>query len=62
MIKHTITFLLIAFSSFATADDWASSASTSGYGRIEIVSDYLLFSRAKSFDAKIPNLLKKVAA
>lgn len=59
MIKHTITFLLIAFSSFATADDWASIASTPGYGRIEIVSDYLLFSSAKSFDAKIPKLVKE---
>lgn len=59
MIKYTITFLLITFSSLATSDDWVSVASTPGHGRIEVVSDYLLFSRAKSFHVQIPKLVKE---
>lgn len=59
MIKYTLTFLLITFSNLVTADDWASIASTPGYGRIEVVNDYMLFSSAKSFDAKIPKLIKE---
>ena len=59
MIKYILTFLLIIFSNLVAANDWASIASTPGYGRLEVVKDYLLFSSAKSFDAKIPKLIKE---
>lgn len=50
---------MLTFSAYLSADDWASSASTPGYGRIEIVSNYLLFSSGKSYDAKIPTRVQE---
>jgi hypothetical protein len=49
-----IASLVFAFSSPAFADDWASVAFTGGAGRLEIVTDYWIFSSGKSYEAQIP--------
>lgn len=41
------------------ADDSASEVVTPGYGRLEIVSNYILFSSGSSYDAKIPRRIKE---
>ena len=49
--------IAIAFSGLAftaMADDWAEIILTPSIGRLEIVSDYLLFSSGKNYEARIP--------
>lgn len=53
-----IAFLLSVLSFPAHADDWASIAFTKGVGRLEIVTDYLIFSSGQSYDAKIPRRIQ----
>ncbi|WP_445396597.1 hypothetical protein [Zobellella sp. An-6] len=43
-----------AYSSIGNADEWASSASTPGHGRMEVVTNYLIFSSGKYYDVEIP--------
>lgn len=42
----------------AVAEDWASVVITPGNGRIEIVSDYIIFSSGSFHKAKIPALIE----
>jgi len=55
LLGSLATFLI------AAADDWPSVVLTPGYGRIEIVSNYIIFSSGKSYDAKIPKRIQEGA-
>ena len=59
MSKFFLALFLIVVSAITNADDRASSAVTPGHGRIEIVSNYLLFSSGKNYDAKIPTRVQE---
>lgn len=48
--------LAVAAPAYATS--WASVAVTPGHGRIEIVSNYLIFSSGRSYDARIPEVVE----
>lgn len=58
---RTILVATIAgvLSFLAYADDWASVAFTEGSGRLEIVTDYWIFSSGKSYEAQIPQRIKE---
>ena len=60
VLKILLILLGLVTSSLALAGDWASIAITPGYGRIEIVSNYIIFSSGKSYDAKIPKRITAV--
>lgn len=49
-----IASLAVTLSSPALADDWASVAFTGGVGRVEIVTDYWIFSSGTSYEAQVP--------
>jgi len=59
MIKKLLVLAVLGVSSLAAADDGASVVITPGYGRIEIVSDYIIFSSGKSYDVKIPTRVEE---
>ncbi|MCU7965170.1 hypothetical protein ACRN98_23540 [Shewanella oncorhynchi] len=59
MSRYLLVLVLSTFSHILIADEWASSVTTPGYGRIDIISDYLLFSTGKSYDVKIPNIIQE---
>ncbi|BCR29930.1 hypothetical protein KAM448_05400 [Aeromonas caviae] len=42
-------------SGVSVADEWASMAITPGVGRLEVVSNYLIFSSSKDYEVQIPN-------
>ena len=44
----------LLLSGFSMADEWASAAITPGKGRLEIVSNYLIFSKGTEYDVEIP--------
>ncbi len=54
-----IFIIAIFFSMPVQADDWASVAFTEGEGLLEIVTDYLIFSSGKSYEALIPRRIKE---
>lgn len=58
---HPLLIILILglFSSQADADDWASVAFTGGIGRLEVVTDYWIFSSGKSHEAHIPRRIQE---
>ena len=57
-INPRLMAIMLALPSAAIADQWASIAATPGVGQIEIVSNYMLFSSAKSYDVKIPTAIR----
>jgi hypothetical protein len=59
MIKFLAAACILMLSCVLHADEFASVAKTPGYGRIEIVSNYLLFSSGTSYDAEIPKLVRE---
>ncbi len=59
MVKYLFVLSVVILSTQAAASDWASVAVTPGYGRIEIVSNYIIFSAGKSYEAKIPKQIEE---
>jgi len=59
MIKILFFLSGLAASFLVAADDWTTVANTPGVGRIEVVSNYLIFSSGKSYDVKIPKRIKQ---
>lgn len=45
---------LLLISGVSVADEWASMAITPGVGRLEVVSNYLIFSSSKDYEVEIP--------
>lgn len=46
--------VLLLISDVSVADAWASTAVTPGIGRLEVVSNYLIFSSGKEYEVEIP--------
>ncbi|MCF5912092.1 MULTISPECIES: hypothetical protein [Aeromonas] len=44
----------LLISGISSADEWASMAITPGVGRLEVVSNYLIFSSSTNYDVEIP--------
>lgn len=59
--KSLIMLLACLLSLQARGEDWASVAFTRGAGRVEIVTDYWLFSLGKSYDVQIPHRIEEGA-
>ncbi len=59
MIKKLLVLAVLGISNLATADDEASVVITPGSGRLEIVSEYIIFSSGKSYNVKIPTRIEE---
>ncbi len=53
-IKVLLGAVALLVSGISSADEWASTAITPGIGRLEVVSNYLIFSSSTNYDVEIP--------
>jgi hypothetical protein len=59
-MRELLIIILVSLLSLpAHADDWASIAFTDGSGRLEIITDYWIFSSGKSYEAQIPRRIQE---